>query len=61
MSEETQSYPKPHKKLHQLAVQVCSQSFFFYYLHFDCTNELKNLSGLEKEDSWCAGVQSSRL
>ena len=40
MSEETQSFPKPLKKLRQLGVQVCSQ-FFFYYLHFDCTNELK--------------------
>ena len=41
MSEETQSFPKLHKKLRQLGVQVCSQRFFFYYLHFDCTNELK--------------------
>ena len=33
-------YSKGYERRNQLGVQVCSQSFF-YYLHFDCTNELK--------------------
>ena len=56
MSEETQSFPKPHKKLRQLGVQVCSQSFF-YYLHFDCTNELKNAMVWERKT---VGAQASK-
>ena len=53
-------YSKGYERRNQLGVQVCSQSFFLL-LTFRLHKRIKNRSGLEKEDSWCAGVVSLRL
>ena len=63
----SKGYERRNPKLSQTTQEVASVrgsslfTEFFLLLTFRLHKRIKKRNGLEKEDSWCAGVQSSRL